>query len=65
MLFGSLALLGQRRGDVPPYLDPKRPSNERIDEQYHFQGESGSSEFVRMAALEERNNRIRVNNSTF
>jgi len=32
MLFGSLALLAQSRADVPPYLDPKRPINERIDD---------------------------------
>jgi beta-glucosidase len=31
-LFGALALLAQSRADVPPYLDPKRPINERIDD---------------------------------
>jgi beta-glucosidase len=32
VLFGSLALLAQSRADVPPYLDPKRPINQRIDD---------------------------------
>jgi beta-glucosidase len=32
MLCGSLALLAQSRADVPPYLDPKRPINERIND---------------------------------
>src|SRR5579864_9276416 len=31
-LFGSIALLAQNRADVPPYLDPKRPINQRIDD---------------------------------
>src|ERR1035441_3677453 len=31
-LFGALALLAQSRADVPPYLDPKRPINARIDD---------------------------------
>ena len=31
-LFGSIALLAQNRADVPPYLDPKRPMNQRIDD---------------------------------
>ena len=30
--FGCLALLAQSRTDVPPYLDPKRSINERIDD---------------------------------
>src|ERR1700733_11646211 len=31
-LFGALAPLAQSRADVLPYLDPKRPINERIDD---------------------------------
>jgi Glycosyl hydrolase family 3 N terminal domain len=31
-LFGALALLAQSRDDLPPYLDPKRPINERMDD---------------------------------
>src|SRR5216117_2729396 len=30
--FGCLTLLAQSRTDVPPYLDPKRSINERIDD---------------------------------
>src|SRR5271157_3729039 len=32
ILLGPLALLAQSRADVPPYLDPKRPVNARIDD---------------------------------
>jgi beta-glucosidase len=31
-LSGALALLAQSRADVSPYLDPKRPINERVDD---------------------------------
>src|ERR1035438_4235106 len=31
-LFGAVVLLAQSRADVPPYLDPKRPINARIDD---------------------------------
>src|ERR1022692_12589 len=31
-LFGALALLAQSRADLPAYLDPKRPVEERVDD---------------------------------
>ena len=32
LLFGASTLFAQASGDVPPYLDPKRPIEERIDD---------------------------------